>query len=258
MPFDRKIQAIEECLKRFEPIDLEDLSEILMDRRDRKFLLHKEKVEDLVCGLENEYRVLRVNDNLIHEYETLYLDTDSYSLYRSHHNGKANRFKLRFRKYGNSGVSFFEIKFKNNKSRTIKTRIPCEEVGLPLTETAKRLIHEETGIDPDALKPRVNVSYRRITLIGPHDEERITIDTDIEVEHEGRDAGFGDLAIVEVKQDQWRTTPMISQLRELHISRGRMSKYCLALCKLEPSLRQNNFKPNLRKIQKIIHEANAT
>ena len=40
-----------------------------------------------------------------------------------HQNKKLNRYKIRQREYLISDISFFEIKFKSNKGRTIKKRI---------------------------------------------------------------------------------------------------------------------------------------
>ena len=45
------------------------------------------------------------------------------TLYHDHHNGKLNRYKVRRRRYIDTDTEFLEVKLKNNKKRTIKSRI---------------------------------------------------------------------------------------------------------------------------------------
>ena len=59
---------------------------------------------------------------LIHDYKSLYYDTEDWKFYLDHHNGRVNRNKIRFREYVGSKLTFLEIKLKNNKGKTIKKR----------------------------------------------------------------------------------------------------------------------------------------
>jgi hypothetical protein len=64
--------------------------------------------------------------------------------------------------------------------------------------------------------------------------------------------------IVEAKQSKPHETPFVKILHELHIREGGTSKYCLAVSKLVPGIKKNNFKPALKTIQKIIDDTTHT
>ena len=72
------------------------------------------------------YKVLTISGLRQGRYETRYFDTADYEMYTKHHNGKLNRYKVRFRTYVDSEMNFFEVKFKTNTGRTRKSRVKCE------------------------------------------------------------------------------------------------------------------------------------
>jgi hypothetical protein len=96
-------------------------------------------------------------------YENTYFDTDYFLFYHQHHNEKRKRFKVRFRKYSSTDESFFEIKIKNNKNRTIKKRFLVDEGNGMLGEKEKHLVSEIIGLPPEQLTPKLNVQFSRIT-----------------------------------------------------------------------------------------------
>ena len=115
---------LENILNEFEPIGLKDMDRVsLMDRIDSKYVFHIEDLASLLDELKKDYAVLDVNDTKISQYETLYFDTPQFDLYHYHQRGKFNRFKFRIRKYVESNLLFFEVKFKNNKGRTKKIEL---------------------------------------------------------------------------------------------------------------------------------------
>jgi len=95
----------------------------LMDRIDSKYIFNIHELPGFLEKLRPYYAVLDINEQEIFSYESLYFDTPNFDLYRFHHRGKLNRFKFRIRKYVESNLLFFEVKFKNNKGRTYKSRI---------------------------------------------------------------------------------------------------------------------------------------
>jgi len=119
--------ALLQIVNRFEPISLADMGRAeLMERSDLKFAITFSDLLSLLPSLINEYRVLEIKDKRLFEYDTLYYDTPDYQLYRMHHNGKMNRFKVRRRTYVDSDINFLEAKIKNNKGVTNKLRIKCD------------------------------------------------------------------------------------------------------------------------------------
>ena len=119
----------------------------LMSRTDTKFAFQASKLPLLMEKMIPFYRVLNINDQLIHDYKSLYFDTDQRKFYLDHHNGRVNRNKIRFREYVGSSLTFLEIKRKNNKGRTIKKRIKVDEITYQLTLEQKKYINKILGDD---------------------------------------------------------------------------------------------------------------
>ena len=114
--------ALQKFIEKFEPITLEEMESVkLMDRVDTKYVFPFSQLPHILDEMKSYYRLLDINNIRMHRYESLYYDTNDFQLYAKHQSGRLNRYKLRFRKYVDSnGLTFFEIKFKNNKGRTIK------------------------------------------------------------------------------------------------------------------------------------------
>src|ERR1700749_1249511 len=100
----------------------------LMNRTDTKFTFTSAQLEMVLSEVLENYFILEVDGKRISRYRTLYYDTFNYNLYTKHHNGELNGYKIRHRTYVESEIGFLEIKFKNNKGRTIKDRIRQNDV----------------------------------------------------------------------------------------------------------------------------------
>ena len=118
------MKEIESILKQFPSISLQEIKDIsLSGRYDRKFIFEKPLLKNILNSIAAYYKILETGDTRLNKYETLYYDTPDFELYKSHHNGKLNRYKIRTRKYVDSGICYFEIKSKNNKGQTSKDRL---------------------------------------------------------------------------------------------------------------------------------------
>ncbi len=249
----RDPDALSRTLKIFEPISLSQMDDVkLMNRTDTKFVFKSELLPHILEELSGHYRVLEVANSRMSRYETLYYDTDDFKLYLDHQNGKLNRYKIRFRRYVDSGTGYFEIKFKNNKGRTIKERIRRDIADGGIEEGIKRLIKYNTHLDPEALSPKIWVNYTRITLVCISSRERLTLDINLDVKNEMTDKQFPDIVIAEVKQDASSRSPFLDMMKQRHIRKFSISKYCLAVMSLHEQVKKNNFKPKLLKLNKLI------
>ena len=115
-------------IKDFEPITLDEMDGVkLMSRTDTKFAFSSSKLPQLLSSMLPFYRILNINNKLIHDYKSLYYDTSENKFYLDHHNNRVNRNKIRFREYVDSGLVFLEIKTKNNKRKTIKKRMKVKK-----------------------------------------------------------------------------------------------------------------------------------
>ncbi len=247
-------KAVGKVLDSFETITLEEMDRVkLMDRTDQKFNFNIALLPELLEKVKDTYRVLEVAGIKMSRYETLYFDTPEFDLYRQHHNGRTNRYKIRLRRYVESDLNFFEIKFKNNKGRTIKKRVKKSNINPDLAGSSQDLLHKTSGMSAENIEAKLWINYNRITLVNRFEEERVTIDLDLEVKNDTGVVDFSGLVIVEAKQSKPTDTAFVKGLKELHIREGGTSKYCLAVSKLIPAIKKNNFKPAINQIEKIIN-----
>jgi hypothetical protein len=249
------LEKITEILKPFKKISLTDLNSVkLLDRTDIKFATSVFKLSYLLKHLSADYKVLSINNEYEFPYKTLYYDTPDLAMYLKHHNGNLNRFKIRERAYMNNEKRFLEVKFKNNKGRTIKERILRTETNNDFSATEASFIQEKTPYSANLLEAKVLVNYSRITLVNKDNTEKITIDSDIRFSGNDLNQEMKNLIIVEVKQSVRSRSAILSILRSLKIPQVSFSKYCLGINFLYPNVKKNNFKEKLITLNKIIND----
>lgn len=227
----------------------------LLNRVDTKFTFNSCRLIPLLKDLSQFYNVLDICGLRQCRYKTLYFDTPDLRMFTLHHNGKLNRYKVRLRRYEDSDANYFEIKFKDNKKRTIKKRISRKEFKEEITGKAERFLAETCPFTAEMLKPAVLVYYKRITLVSKSFTERLTIDVNLLFEKDGQQKAFDQLCIVELKQDSSNRSPALDLMRKFHIRDVSMSKYCFGIISLFENAKKNNFKPKLKEINKICYES---
>lgn len=113
------LSKIQEIAESFDPIGLTEMDSVqLMNRVDTKFVFTQNKLIEILPSLKDYYFLLNVQDILLSDYESLYFDDKFFSSYYDHHNGKVDRFKIRYRKYIDSNLSFLEVKHKKKDGRS--------------------------------------------------------------------------------------------------------------------------------------------
>tara|TARA_B100000315_G_scaffold260744_1_gene324737 strand:+ start:8542 stop:9300 length:759 start_codon:yes stop_codon:yes gene_type:complete len=241
-------------LDSFHKISLEELNKVkLRNRQDTKFIFNQNTLPLLLEKIKPFYRILGISGDHTFTYENTYFDTDYFLFYHQHHNEKRKRFKVRFRKYSSTDESFFEIKIKNNKNRTIKKRFLVDEGNGMLGEKEKHLVSEIIGLPPEQLTPKLNVQFSRITLADNSFNERLTIDTNLSVKNGVSSKIFDQLVISEIKQKKYNPkSDFIQILRNLKIPEMRFSKYCMGMLHVHEKIKYNRFKPKVLWINKIL------
>lgn len=238
----------------FEPISLSEMEgTALLDRTDTKFMLDQGTLIELLKEVQGDYRILEVKGIRMNRYKTLYFDTPDLDFYHLHQNGKKNRHKVRSRKYLDSDLCFLEVKFKNNKGRTIKQRVVIDDFELDLSSDSQDFILKASGIDY-SLVPAIWNSFTRITLVSKEDTERLTIDLNLGFQSDEDAIKLDHLVILEVKQPQAsRNSKFIQALKRRHVRPDRISKYCLGVALLKDGIKRNAFKSKILKIEKLDH-----
>lgn len=242
-------------LSAFDPITLKEMDGVkLMDRTDTKFLFNIDQLPKILEEAASFYKILDMDGNRISRYKTLYFDSENFKLYNEHHSGKLNRYKIRHRTYVESNLGFLEVKFKNNKGRTLKTRIKEIEVPQLTDGKAFDFLQKTLPFDPLILIPKIWINYSRITLVNKISAERLTLDLNLEFERDGEKELLNQLVVAEVKQDSKVASPFISIMRKKHIREGSISKYCFGVASSFPEVKRNNFKRKLLNVTKIINQ----
>ena len=246
------LEKIDQILTQFEPITLKEMDGVaLLNRVDTKFITDIDTLASVLEEVSNDYRVLQIENLRKNSYETLYYDTPELLFYHSHHRGKVNRYKFRKRKYVESDLSFLEIKFKNNKKRTIKNRMEIDGIEMDMNDESMDYVKDISEMELN-LQPMLLNRFSRITLVNKTHPERLTIDLNLSFDDNGEVIALNKLVIVEAKQEKiWRGTAFLKALKKRLVRKSRISKYCLGMALTRKDLKQNNFKQRIKKINRI-------
>ena len=244
-------------LRRFSPTSLAQMQSVALLRRiDTKYVLSEAQLYQALTRLTTDYNVLEIAGQRLHHYQTLYFDTPDFALYRQHHDGWRDRYKVRSRIYVDSGLAFLEVKRKTNKNVTVKNRLQTTEVVTQLDAPGT------TGVDvflrahfpqtSETLAPQLWNDFYRITLVSKHSIERLTLDIGLSFQARGTQSALPGVAVAEVKQEAFSLqSEFVGQMRALGVRSSHFSKYCIGVSKLYPHVKRNNFKPQWRQIDKI-------
>ncbi len=239
-------------LNKFETITLSEMDDVkLMSRIDTKFVFNFSRLPEFLEKLSQFYRIMEIDGNLIHDYKSLYFDTEDRKFYIEHHNRRVNRNKIRFREYVGSGLTFLEIKLKNNKGKTIKKRIKVDSVSESITKEQQKYIDKIVGY---AIKVNATqwINFSRVTFVHKTQKERLTMDVNLTFNNKKDEGDLKNIVIAEVKQERMsRSSDFMRIAKEMSILPMRLSKYCISSMQLWPQLKQNRFKEKQLFINKL-------
>ncbi len=211
---------LKDKLSGFTPISLKEMDKVAFYHRvDTKFVLHENQLDSLLMAIDKDYFMLEMDNKRCFSYSTIYYDTPETKMYIDHIRGKRNRYKLRHRRYNDSGLSFIEVKFKNNKGKTFKWR---DEEAFPEEKTStlsNPLISRRLPYNPENLKPVLKTKFRRITLVDKHFTQRVTIDFGIEFKelvNGQKTKNLSDIIIIEIKSDKINSKNGIQKTLKKH------------------------------------------
>lgn len=251
------MKLISSILADFESISLSEAKEFsLTDRNDKKFIFSYKYLNDILIKSQKFYKVMQVNGNPQSEYKSLYFDTKDLKFYHNHHNGKKNRYKIRYRKYLDTEDCFLEVKFKTNKKKTIKSRIPQKDILKSIPKESSEFLNNCTPYNHNDLISLFYSTFKRTTLIHKEKKERVTIDINLKFYNGEFSDEFKNLVIAEVKTERFASqSDFIKILKEFNIYSSPMSKYCTGLAIYKPTLKQNRFKKRFLNIKKITDDS---
>lgn len=242
-------------LGRFAPVTLDDLvtEAALLTRVDRKYVVPRTRVDDVLAALDPATRVLEIDADRSFAYESVYFDTPDLLSFHMAARPRRRRFKLRTRRYLDTGGAFLEIKTRGARGTTVKDREPYDPT---LTD---RLTADARGDVADALdaigvrgdrahelQPTLLTRYRRTTLLSPDGVGRATVDTDLEwLRPDGRGFALPGTAIVETKSGA-AASQVDRTLWRAGIRPSSVSKYATGMAALDDRLPGNRWARLLR------------
>ena len=248
------MKCIKDPLKEFQTMDMAEffkLKDPLSDsRKEHKFLLPIEVVPEFLEFIRSEYFLITDGESPVHHYQTVYFDTADYKFFNLHRQGKYNRIKVRLREYKTlQANSFIECKRKVKGRKTHKYRIRIQNISdHHLNHDFIRENLQEHGLKVEDLSHTLKMSYDRIFLYAKNGQRRISIDYDLVAKTESSEPlgivpGY---AILEIKEEGLPHKIIRYLKREHGIRQTSFSKYCVALCLLEPGLKINKWKQTLK------------
>lgn len=229
------------------PIGLAELVDAadLQTRNDRKYIVPLADVVDLTERVPIGSRVLTIDGRTQFAYRSTYFDTADLRSYLGAAHRRPSRFKVRVRDYIESDLSMLEVKTRDRRGRTVKTRAvaaPCEAFGLTATGRAFAAGFEQIGVLAGHLVPTLVTGYQRSTLLlagGP--TARITIDTALTWHtYGGQPFDLGPYAIVETKS-AGSACDFDHQLWTAGHRPVTFSKYCTGLAAATTALPSNRW-----------------
>jgi hypothetical protein len=238
----------------FEQIPLEQATKVrMMNRIDKKYWFHVSELPGLFAAIKNDYLVQTIEGRESQQYATQYFDTVDNKMYTLHHNGKLNRYKIRHRDYVDSDDHFLEVKFKNNKGRTIKKRVESTSTLTDFNKEESEFLRKRTIFGDEQLGLSLKNQFTRLTLISKSFTERCTIDVDIRFMGLNKSIAMGDLVILELKSEKGnKSSPLKRYLRDARLKSSGFSKYCIGRVLTDPKIKRNRFKQKIRAIGKML------
>ncbi len=227
---------------------------MLQVRMDTKFILKASALDALLGTLYDDYAVVVSGSQTNARYDNLYFDTPAHLALTSHHRGVRPRFKVRIRHHLDRQMSFLEVKEKRNTNRTHKQRMAIPFMTEDLDAAAIQFIQHHCPIDPSTLQKSMRIRFSRMTLVGRHSQERITVDSHLQFSAGEAHADLPGTVITEVKQERYRpTTTVMRALRAAKAHQMSLSKYCTAAQLLLPHIKMNRYRPRLRMLRRHAH-----
>jgi hypothetical protein len=251
---DDSLCSFQSRLNQFSPISLEQLGKAaLMDRQETKYIFRKDHILNFLFGLESEYRVLEIEGQRGCSYRTEYFDTADFHFFQQHQNGSGQRWKVRQRTYLDSQANFLEVKYKDNRKRTRKSRIQTDVTLNHILENENAFLSANAPHSMAELHPKLEVWYTRTTLVKNEGLERVTLDSQLNYSNGKISQDLEGLMIAEIKQAAYNpTSPFMAQMKMGGVRPSPFSKYCIGISLLYPEIKHNRFKPVLHHISNLL------
>lgn len=237
---------MDQLLASLQVTDRANLSEEfnLQIRTDRKYLVSNKQFTEILLQTPADFSVVSDSGRLISQYESVYFDTPDLQLHKLAAVGRRRRFKLRTRTYVESKISFLELKIRNSRSQTKKTRLEIPFDSRFSNPDAHQIWIESELANHDASVPNafgasLAVNFQRSTMVSLTEASRITIDSLLEF---NSISAFNspEWLIVETKS-AGQPSQLDRQLWKAGIRPSKVSKYGVGIALLHAATHRNKW-----------------
>ncbi|HUR24043.1 MAG TPA: polyphosphate polymerase domain-containing protein [Acidimicrobiales bacterium] len=233
------------------PLSLDEVLAVadLQTRIDRKYVVEPDVFARLVDALRAGLGVLEVGGVRSFRYESVYFDTPALDSYLGAAHDRRRRFKVRTRSYLDSGDCMLEVKTRGGRGETVKARTPYD-IGRRCSIDAAGLefVRTHASLPPEAtLAPVLTTAYFRSTLVDLATGSRLTCDSGLECSPPaGASVSLGEEVLLETKS-AGAPTAADRFLWRAGVRPAAVSKFCVGMAALDPSLPANKWNRILRR-----------
>lgn len=246
------VSSFTELVESLPAISLDEINDAaeLQQRIDRKYVLGRAQLDELLGGLGHRLAALEIGGARSFGYESTYFDTVDLQSFHAAAYRRRHRFKVRTRTYLDADTTMLEIKTRGNRGLTLKERRPHRFDDRDfLDEDAIDFIDGTLG-QPGlgrTLCPTLTTTYRRTTLVDLDDIARVTVDADLRcTDWADRSIGLPDEFVVETKSGG---SPSMTDrhLWAMGIRPEKISKFATGLAALHHELPSNKWHRTLQR-----------
>jgi hypothetical protein len=236
-------------------VDLRSLESgaALLHRIDRKYVVPVASLEHLVTQLtgRDDWAALEIDGLRLFGYESVYFDTPDLATYRAHLQRRRRRYKVRVRRYVDSGQCMLEVKRKGVRGLTVKERQSHDVFGrAELGEPGRRFVADAVGdgarLPVGELRPVVTTTNHRATIASLQGHARLTVDTDLVCGWGDRHVALRPGYVVLESKVQGHAATVDRLLRSMGERPVVISKYCLGVASLGLDVPHNPWRRTLR------------
>jgi hypothetical protein len=253
-PFGDTAEQVDLLVGRLPAIGLSQLEAgaSLLTRVDRKYVVALPSFARLVSELDEDWRALEIDGRRLFGYRSTYFDSPDFATYRAHLQRRRRRFKVRVRRYAESGGTMLEVKRKGLRGITVKDRTPHPEwseaeLGAGGLSFVAESVRGYAPIPDGGLAPVVEINNRRATLVHLGSTARVTLDVDLSCGRasSGLELRPG-LVLIETKVEGGLSR-VDRTLRRLGERPTDISKFCIGVTSLDVPLPSNPWRRTVRR-----------
>jgi hypothetical protein len=238
----------------FEPLSDQEVQKVkFSDKEEMIFSFNCTFLPQLIESTKGDYSILIHNGKKYSSYKLLYFDTPKNRFYLDAHNGKRNRFVVRFRQCIESNITYFEVKYINKKGRKKKKKIEVDEIKTTLGEEEIALLKKVMPKKKARkLTPRITCEFKRFVLINKQNKHKVTVDSDMKFTNNSSEIHYSDITTATILQERYdRSSKINAVLRESGIRQGQIGNYALGMS-IFGDQKTNIYKEKEYRINKLI------